>query len=144
MKIVRHHTGRSRFAARHKGTATVEFALTASILFMFLFAALEFGRYNMILQTANNAAFDAARACIVPGAAVTDGQTAGTTTLSAAGISGGTVTISPNPIAGSTSSITATVAIPVTRNLWTSAVFCKSTKVTKTCTLTTDWVDSAY
>ena len=81
MNIVRRQTGRSRFAARRNGVATVEFALTASILFMFLFAALEFGRYNMILQTANNAAFDAARACIVPGAAVSDGQTAGRTTL---------------------------------------------------------------
>jgi Flp pilus assembly protein TadG len=144
MNSMRQQSGRSRFAVRRNGVATVEFALTASVLFMFLFAMLEFGRYNMILQTANNAAFDAARACIVPGASVSLGQAAGTTTLSAAGIRDYTVSISPNPITGTTSTVTATVTIPVTTNLWTRAVFCKSTTVTKTCTLTCDWVDSAY
>jgi Flp pilus assembly protein TadG len=144
MNTVRHQSGRSRFAERRNGVATVEFALTASILFMFLFAALEFGRYNMILQTAGNAAFDAARACIVPGASAALGQAAGTTTLGAAGISGGTVTISPNPVTGTTTAVTATVTVPVTRNLWTTAIFCRSSTVTKTITLTCDWVDSEY
>jgi len=42
---------------RRCGVAAVEFALTAPILFLFLFAALELGRMNMIRQTANNAAY---------------------------------------------------------------------------------------
>jgi hypothetical protein len=118
---------------------------------MFLFAGLEFGRYNMILQSTSNAAFDAARACIVPGAATSDGVTAGLKTLSASGIAGGAVTISPMTgttvtatIDSTTTSITATVTVPVTRNLWTSAVFLKKPTVTKTCTLASDWVNSAH
>ena len=111
---------------------------------MLLFAALEFGRYNMILQSTSNAAFDAARACIVPQADASDGVAAGSATLRAAGITGGTVTIDPATIDITTTDITATVTVPITRNLWTSAVFCKKTTVTKSCTLTSDWVNSAH
>ena len=127
-----------------RGAATVEFALTAPILFLFLFAALEFSRYNMLLQTANNAAFAAARACIVPGAAPSDGETAGQHVLGAVGIAGGTVDINPSTITLNTPQVTATVTIPVTRNLWITPVFCTATSVTKSCTLTCDWVDSAH
>ena len=143
VEAVEHRAGRSRLAANRRGVSAVEFALTAPILFLFLFAALEFGRYNMIQQTANNAAFEAARAGIVPGATIADGQTAGGKILSAAGISGGTVTINNGvALTNSTTQITATVTVPTTRNLWTSAVFCKGTATTRSCTLTSDWVDS--
>ena len=136
--------GRNPCAARRKSAATVEFALVASIFFLFVFAALEFARYNMILQTASNAAFDAARACIVPQASATLGQAAGTSTLNAAGIVGGSVTISPSTITNATTQITATVTVPVTRNLWTSANFFTNGTVTKSCTLIPDWLDSAH
>jgi Flp pilus assembly protein TadG len=134
---------RRRSSANRRGVSAIEFAITAPILFLFLFAALEFSRYNMILQTTNNAAFEAARACIVPGAAASEGQTAGLNILTAAGLGGGTVTISPSTITNTTTQITATVTVPITRNLWTSAVFCKNASTTKTCTLTSDWVDSS-
>ena len=39
--------------------------------------------------------------------------------------------------------VTATVTVRVTSNLWTAALFCKSTSITKACTLTCDRVDSA-
>ena len=104
---------------------------------------LEISRYNMILQSTNQAAFEAARACIVPGATASNGQTAGNTILQAAGLAGGTVTINPSTIANTTSQVTATVTVPVSRNLWTLAIFCKGTATTKSCTLTSDWLDSS-
>lgn len=143
MNTTRQRAGRNRSIASREGATAVEFALTAPILILFLFAALEFGRYNMIQQTANNAAFEAARTCIVPGATASNGQTAGQNILNAVGIKGGTVTISPATITTATTTVTATVTIPVTSNLWTAPVFCKSTSTTKSCTLTCDWVDSA-
>jgi Flp pilus assembly protein TadG len=142
MNTMRHQAGRSRCAAKHRGVSAVEFALTAPILFLFLFATLEFGRYNMILQTTNEAAFEAARACIVPGAAASDGETAGRNIINAAGLSGGTVTINPATITTTTPQVTATVTVSITSNLWTSALFCKSGTTTKSCTLTCDWLDS--
>jgi Flp pilus assembly protein TadG len=143
MHAVEYRASRSRSAVNRDGATAVEFAITAPILFLFLFAALEFGRYNMIQQTANNAAFEAARACIVPGAAASNGQTAGLNVLKAVGLKGGTVSINPATITNTTTQVTATVTIPVTSNLWTAPVFCKSSSTTKICTLTCDWVDSA-
>ena len=143
MNAARHQTHRSRFLADRNGAVTVEFALTASILFLFLFAALEFGRYNMLQQTATNAAFEAARQCILPGAAASDGQTAGLGVLTAAEITGGAVAINPSTITTTTSTVTATVAVPVSKNLWVAPIFCKAGTVTKSCTLTVDWTDSA-
>ena len=142
MHVARNQTDRGWFGADRKGAAAVEFALTVPILFLFLFAALEFGRYNMIQQTSANAAFEAARQCIVPGAAAADGQTVGLNILKAARITGGSVTISPSTITITTPTVTATVTVPITRNLWTAAKFCTSTSITKSCTLTSDWVDS--
>ena len=101
MDMVRQRGG-PRKGTDRRGAAAVEFALTAPILFLFFFAALEFGRYNMIQQTANNAAFEAARQCILPGASASDGQTAGLGVLSKVGITGGTVTISPTTITKTT------------------------------------------
>ena len=125
------------------GMAAVEFALTATILFTLMFGALEMGRYNMILQTASNAAFSAARTCIVPGATASTGQTAGQNILSAGLITGGTVSISPATLTTATSQVTATVSVPVLSSMWSTPVFCGTGTISKTCTLTTDWTDSA-
>jgi Flp pilus assembly protein TadG len=143
MNAARRQTHRGRFHADRRGAVTVEFALTASILFLFLFAALEFSRYNMIQQTANNAAFEAARQCILPGAAASDGQTAGLNVLTAAQITGGAVAINPSTLSLTTSTVTATVTVPVASNLWVTPLFTGKGTVTKACTLTVDWTDSA-
>jgi Flp pilus assembly protein TadG len=132
-----------------RGSTAVEFALTVPILLLFLFTALAFGRYNMIHQTVNNAAFEAARACIIPNASVTDGQTTGLKILSAAFITGGAVTITPNPITTSTTQVTATVTAPIGSNLWVTPVPGISSKIfsgtaTKSFTMTVDIVDSGH
>jgi Flp pilus assembly protein TadG len=143
MNTVSRGVGRAGIVANRRGAAAVEFALTGSILFLFLFAALEFSRYNMIAQTATNAAFEAARTCVVPGASAASGQTAGANILNAVGIAGGTVTMSPATITNTTTQVSATVTVSLASNLWISPVFCGSGTITKTCTLTCDWVDSA-
>ena len=61
MSALRRRTNRIRRFPGRRGAAAVEFAMTVPILFMLLFAALELGRMNMIRQTANNAAYEAAR-----------------------------------------------------------------------------------
>jgi Flp pilus assembly protein TadG len=131
--------------------------LTAPILFLFLFAVLEISRYNMIQQTANNAAFEAARICILPGGKATgdpngqDGQTYGLNVLKEVGISSGSVTIYDGTtnaiITGSipttTTSVKATVSVPVSSNLWVTPYYTGNGTVTKSCTLTCDWVNAA-
>jgi Flp pilus assembly protein TadG len=62
-----------RFTQRDRdGVAVVEFALTAPIFFLFVLAAFEFGWMNVLRHTADNAAYEAARAAMVPGATAAD------------------------------------------------------------------------
>jgi Flp pilus assembly protein TadG len=124
--------------------AAVEFALTVPIFFLLLFAALEFGRYYMIFQTVNNAAYEAARRCILPRSSVSDGQGAGIAILSAVGLSGGTVTITPNPITDSTTQLTVIVTVPYASNVWIAPAFLGNGSVTAKFIMTCDWVDSAH
>ena len=51
----------------HAARPSVEFAITAPIFFLFLLAAFEFGWMNVMRHTADNAAYEAARAAMVPG-----------------------------------------------------------------------------
>ncbi len=58
--------------ARRSGASAVEFALCAPLLFLLVFAAWEFSRANMILNTMENAAYEGCRRGIVPGASAND------------------------------------------------------------------------
>ena len=60
--------------SKRAGAVTAEFAITAPIFFLFLLAAFEFGWLNVIRHTADNAAYEAARTVIVPGATVADAR----------------------------------------------------------------------
>jgi Flp pilus assembly protein TadG len=133
------HDGRR---TRRRGAAAVEFALTAPILFTLLFAALELGRANLIRQTANNAAYEAARLCVVPGATAADGEAKGQQVLRSIGVRSATVDIQPDPILNTTPQVTATVTVPFAQNMWTKSLFCGTGSVTVTCKLTRDWVVS--
>jgi Flp pilus assembly protein TadG len=165
MNSVRRQFGRFRHCGDCRGAVAVEFALTAPILFLFLFTSLEFSRYIMIQQTANNAAYEAARQCILPGFSVTDGQNAGKSILSQAGLRYNTdavviynatitdppssptaITDTTSPIPNTIQKVKATVRVPVANNLWVQSLYSKylgSGTVTKSCTLTCDWVNSS-
>jgi Flp pilus assembly protein TadG len=139
---LRHRARRIRRPGDRSGAAAVEFALTAPILFMLLFTAIELGRMNMIRQTANNAAYEAARKCVVPGATVADGEAAGLAILQSIGVQGATVDVQPDPIDNDTPQVTATVTVPFNNNVWSSPVLSKNKSVTATCQMTRDWVVS--
>ncbi|GIW98612.1 MAG: hypothetical protein KatS3mg111_1945 [Pirellulaceae bacterium] len=112
--------------------------MTLPLLLLFLLGALEISRMNMILETANNAAYEAARACIVPGATSEDGITAASATLNAIGVTGVEVVIEPSNITNATPSVTATVSIPYSDNLWLPASYATGS-ANVSCTLTRDW-----
>ena len=99
-----------------RAASTVEFALVVPLLFLFVFAAIEFSRTNMIRNMCENAAMEGARAGIVPGATVADCENAAMELLDVMRIQGGTVEVTPNPIAANTSEITVTVLVPLTEN----------------------------
>ena len=76
--------GKCRRPAR-RGAAAVEFAITAPIFILFLLSAFEFGWLNVMRHTADNAAYEAARAAMVPGATTADATGRANQLLSAVG-----------------------------------------------------------
>ena len=65
-------TESSRLRRCRRGASTVEFALTAPLLFLFFLVSVELGRVYMMRQTLENAVYEAARSGLVP--ATTDAE----------------------------------------------------------------------
>lgn len=119
-----------------RGAVTVEFAFTVPILFLLIFASVEFSRFNMIRNAAANAAYEGCRRATVPGATAAQAQASANSILTAASISGSTVTVSPGTIATDTKIITVTVSVPTAANSWVAAAFFKDAAISRSCTLT--------
>jgi Flp pilus assembly protein TadG len=127
-------SARWRRSAR-RGAVAVEFALTASLLFLILFASVEFMRVNTIVNTTENAAYEGARAGVVPGATSTQVQTAATSMLSAIGVRNATITVQPATISEDSPDITVTIGVPLDSNSLIAPRFFLGDTLTKTCTL---------
>lgn len=65
---------RIRRKSDRQGAVSVEMAVTLPVLFLVVFASIEFSRMNVIRHTASNAAYEGARAAIVPGGTATDAE----------------------------------------------------------------------
>jgi|SRR4051812_48175351 hypothetical protein len=99
-----------------RGAAAVEFAITAPVFFLFLLAAFEFGWLNVMRHTADNAAYEAARAAMVPGATAADATNKANGLLNIVGARGATVVITPSVITPTTKDVTVAIDIPMNRN----------------------------
>jgi Flp pilus assembly protein TadG len=105
-----------RIAKGRRGAVAVEFALTASLLFFIIFTAIEFMRVNSIVNSTENAAYEGARAAIVPGAVDQNAKDAANAMIKAIGVRGATVDVQPAPITDNTAEITVTVSVPLDKN----------------------------
>lgn len=121
--------------ARRKGALTVEFALTAPVVFTLFFGCVELSRMNMIRNTSNNAAFEAARTVIVPGAQSSQAVSAAQTLMQAIGVQNAAVDITPSAITSQTTSVTVSISTPLTSNLYVSPLFLKGKTINSTCTM---------
>lgn len=105
-------SGRRRRATR-RGVVTVEFAMTAPVLFLFCLAGIEFSRANMLLHTATIAATEGTRRGIVSGATAQDCYDAAQAELVAIGVDKASILVEPSEITDQTSMITVGVQIPI-------------------------------
>lgn len=122
---------------RHRtGHVTVEMAVILPIAFAIFFGAVETTRINMIINGAENAAYEGARVGILPGATKWRIKKAAREILDAALVTGGTIKISPDPLTDDATSITVTVTIPLNKNFWGENSLGKGKKVKRSCTLT--------
>jgi Flp pilus assembly protein TadG len=118
-----------------RGAVVVEFALTAGLLFMILFASIEFMRVNTIVNSTENAAYEGARAGIVPGAKAKDAQDAAAAMLGAIGVRGAKIDVEPPAILPDTPEITVTIEVPLDNNSFIAPRYFLGKTLTKTCTL---------
>jgi Flp pilus assembly protein TadG len=126
-----------------RGAALVEFALTASLLFLIVFTAVEFMRVNTIVNTSENAAYEGARTGIVPGATAADVIAAAQSTLNVIGTRNAVVSVEPDTIATDTAEITVTVQVPLDDNSFIAPQFFLGKTLTKSCTLSREITNAA-
>jgi hypothetical protein len=97
----------------------------------------------MIRNSANNAAYQAARQIVVPGATVQTAKNEAGRLLNVMGVSVYTVTVTPSVITSSTERVTVNISIPAKENGWMSAMFVKDLTLNAGSTLFTER-DTAY
>src|SRR6185312_2126244 len=105
--------GRHRRRDARTGAVAVEFAITAPIFLVFLLAAFEFGWLNVMRHTADNAAYEAARSAIVPGATSGEALAKANSILNVVGARGAKINITPNNITNSTTEVTVAIDLPM-------------------------------
>jgi len=119
-----------------RGTTTVEFALTAPIVFFLLMGAIEFSRANMLQHTTVVAATEGARRSIIPGATAAECQQAAERELAIVGFPSADILIDPPVILEDTSQVTVSISVPMTgENGFFLPKFFKGAKIEKAVTL---------
>lgn len=131
---------KSRVSKHRRGATAVEFAIVAPVFFLVLMSMFEFSRLNVLRNTADNAAYEAARAAMVPGATAADATAEANRLLNVVGARGANVTISPNRITRNTEAVTVSIDIPLDRNGWVVPRFTRGRTLTSTSTLRTERV----
>ncbi|MEO1526339.1 MAG: TadE family protein [Planctomycetota bacterium] len=104
--------------SRRRGAALVEFAVVLPIIFFLFFSIVSVSRMLLLQHTADTAAYEAARALIVPGAMSGEGVIEAEALLEAADITAATVTVTPETIVQETAFVSVVVEIPVGANSW--------------------------
>ncbi len=108
------------------GAAAVEFAIVAPIFFVLLIGSLEFGRLNVIRHTADQAAYEAARHAMVPGATVAEARQQARRMLRIVGTRGAQIDVQPDTLGPDVEEITVTVEVPLSQNGWITPRFTRN------------------
>jgi len=99
-----------------RGATVVEFAIVAPVFFLLLLFSFEFSRLNVIRHTADNAAYEAARVAMVPGATAAEAVTEANRILNIAGARGATVTVDPAVLGPDINEVTVAIGVPMAQN----------------------------
>jgi Flp pilus assembly protein TadG len=125
-------------APHRKGAAAVEFAIVAPAFFILVIAAFEFGRLNVIRHTADNAAYEAARHAMVPGATASEAINEAQRILRIVGTRGAHIVVDPATLGPDVDEITVTVDVPMNQNGWITPRFTRNVTLRATSTLKTE------
>jgi hypothetical protein len=121
-----------------RGVAVVEFALTFPLLIILVVGLIEFSRLSTMRHAADNAAYEAARHVIVPGANVAEAVAQANDLLARSGVRHGTIEVNPAVIGEDTKFVTVQVTVPLVGNSWLPPKLTKSRMVVRETTLRTE------
>lgn len=132
-----HHTSKiARNRDERHGAALVEFALVGPLLFLFMLASLEFSHLTTLRNTANNAAYEAARVAVVPGATSSEADREARRILGVVGVRNYDLQVSDvNP---GSNEVTVTINIPYANNALSVPLFLKNSHIRSQSTLRTE------
>lgn len=116
----------------------VEFAIVAPLFFVFIITAFEFGRLNVIRHTADNAAYEAARHAIVPGATAAEAVARANSLLGIVGTRGAIVTVNPTILGPAVNTVSVTVEVPMAQNGWIAPKFTGAATMRSVSTMKTE------
>ncbi len=116
-------SGMTSTALDRRGAAAVEFAVSLSVLMLFVFVGIEFFRASILRHNVDCAAYEAARAAIFPGATHSDAIAAANAYLAKVGVTPQAITVSPDPIVESTAHINVVVQVAMDTHSWVSPSF---------------------
>ena len=144
--IPRRQTNRSR-----RGAAVVEFAVVATVFFVTVSTCMEFARFNMIQHLAEDAAYEAARMCMVQGAVSQEGIDEANRILGSLGVSSVDVTVTPSvegttqsEINDDTTQVRVDISIPMNENAFFVPKFLEGFDIESTTTLTFESYNGYY
>lgn len=119
-----------------RGATAVEFALTAPLLFLLLFGALELSHANMVFNVTEAAAYQGARQGIVPGANAAECTAAAERLLEISKIRNANIQITPGNLNDDSDLIEVRISVPYAQNTIVSPLFTRSLVIDRRCTLT--------
>lgn len=120
---------------QRSGAVAVEFAITAPVLFLLLFGAIELSHANMVLHTVEAAAYEGSRQGIVPGASAGDCRRATRELLDIAGIRAATIQVTPSNLNTVSDTVTVGITVPYNRNTIITPLFTDSLVMRRQCSL---------
>lgn len=109
--------------------------MTAPLVFMLLLGALELGHANMVFHAAEAAAFEGARAGIVPGATSSEVTSATQNVLDISRIRDASISISPSNLNSKEETIRVEVNVPYPKNTLMPPFFTKGLTIRRECQL---------
>lgn len=131
---------RSKHSNQRTGATAVEFAIVAPVFFLILFAMFEFSRVNVLRHTADNAAYEASRVAIIPGATAADVIAEANRVLGIVGARNVNITVNPPVIDESVDRVTVSVDVPMNRNSLVMSKFMTNATLHSESTLRTERV----
>ncbi len=123
---------------KRRGALTVEFALTLPLFIMLMLASFEFSWLYLIRHTMDNAAYEAARHAMVPGATSAEAIAKARTILRAVKARNATVTVTPNVLDDSVTTVTVRISLPFDQNALLLPRFARGVTLRTSSTLKTE------